>query len=1002
VLSVAPVRSAGGAASYFAKDDYYVGEHSSEVSAWGGLAAAELGLVGEVDKLAFENLLNGRLPDGEQVGDPERRRAGMDLTFSMPKSASVLAYVGGDQRLLDAHMQAVRQTMGWVEKNFAEGRVYTENPKGDPVQTGNLAYAVFQHDTSRKLDPQAHLHVVIANLTKVGERWQALHNDQLWKNNSIIGSVYHAALRTLVEELGYRTELTGKHGQFEVEGVPASVIREFSQRRVEVLAKAAEIGIATPQGRDAVVVRTRDAKVNLEDRGALRAEWGERADGLRFDGQAQVAEAQAQAADSSRGAGGLNAMRQIGSVVAQWAERLSEWLGPGDPLVTTGIARLGMSASQLGAEMAVASAIRILGQREAAFPIHEVSRTALDLGIKGVTIEAVEARVRQLADKGQLVFGKSARSDGAITHVTTPEHIAEERRLLAGIDAGRDIGQPIMAADVAATRLQDKAGERPLGQEQLDAGILALSSSDRVVVIQGVAGAGKTTLISAIAAALGEDGKEVLGLAQANKMVSMLKDEARIPAQTLSSFVNDHLRGAMAGKGEAFETSKASLQDTVLVLDEASLVANKQMNDLVAIANTLGVSRLVMIGDRAQLQPIDAGTAFSLVQAHRPAMARMDVSLRQRTEHMKSVAALTRTGHFGGAFRVLGERVQSAGVDFREAAARKWLELSAEDRTRTALYASGRETRALLNDFVQGGLKAEGTLRGEGLELARIESVNVTREELRYARTYRAGQLLDVSGNARPGGLERGQYRVVEITKTGRVVLRDEDGRRHSFRPDRLDPGDKRESLTLSERETIRIHEGERVRWTANDKARGMFNSAGAEIIGITREGVEVRTSEGVNMLLAHGDRMLSRMGLAYAINMHQAQGMTTDQGIGVMHSAERQLSSQRLTHVMATRVRDDITIFTNDRDQLLRSIEANPGDKASALEQIGEKAVDLPGQADRAAKGAGEAASMRKTDRADPFAIDPASLRVEPEKHGSAPKPQLTHVPEKTIELGL
>ena len=1002
MLSVAPVRSAGGAASYFAKDDYYVGEHSSEVSTWGGLAAAELGLVGEVDKLAFENLLNGRLPDGEQVGDPERRRAGMDLTFSMPKSASVLAYVGGDQRLLDAHMQAVRQTMGWVEKNFAEGRVYTENPKGDPVQTGNLAYAIFQHDTSRKLDPQAHLHVVIANLTKVGERWQALHNDQLWKNNSIIGSVYHAAMRTLVEELGYRTEFTGKHGQFEIEGVPPAVIREFSQRREEVLAKAAEIGIATPQGRDAVVVRTRDAKVNLEDRGALRAEWGERAAGLGFDGQALVAEAKAQAADADRGAGGLNAIRQIGAVVAQWAERLSEWLGPGDPLVTSGIARLGMSASQVGAEMAVASAIRILGQREAAFPIHEVSRTALDLGIKGVTIHAVEARVRQLADKGQLVFGKSGRSDGAVTHVTTPEHIAVERRLLAGIDAGRGSSLPILAADVAATRLQDKAGERPLGQEQLDAGILALASQDRVVVIQGVAGAGKTTLISAMAAALGEDGKQVIGLAQANKMVTMLKDEAGIPAQTLSSFVNDHLRGALAGKGEAFEASKATLQDTVLVLDEASLVANKQMNDLVTIANTMGVSRLMMIGDRAQLQPIDAGKAFSLVQAHRPAMARMDVSLRQRTEHMKSVAALTRTGHFGGAFRVLGERVVNAGVDFREAAARKWLELSAEDRTRTALYASGRETRAFLNDFVQSGLRAEGTLRGEGLELARVESVNVTREELRYARTYRAGQLLDVSGNARPGGLERGQYRVVEITKTGRVVLRDEDGRRHSFRPDRLDPNDKRESLTLSERETIRIHEGERVRWTANDKTRGIFNSAEAEIIAITREGVEVRTSEGVNMLLAHGDRMLSRMGLAFAINMHQAQGMTTDKGIGVMHSAERQLSSQRLTHVMATRVRDDITIFTNDRDQLLRSIEANPGDKASALEHIGEKAVDLPGQANRAAKGASEAASTRTTDRADPFAIDPGSLRVEPEKHGSAPKPQLTHVPEKTIELGL
>lgn len=1000
MLSVASVKSASGAANYFAKDDYYTGEHASEVSAWGGTGAAELGLVGEVNKLAFERLLDGELPDGTRVGQVERRQNGTDLTFSMPKSASVLAYVAGDERLLAAHMQAVRQTMGWVEKNFAEGRVYDSNRKGEPVRTGNLTYAIFQHDTSRRLDPQAHLHVVVANLTRIGEKWQALHNGQLWKNNSIIGSVYHAALRARIEELGYRTELTGKHGQFEIEGVPKDVIREFSQRREEVLAKAAQVGVTSPQGRDAVAINTRDAKVNLEDRGALRAEWRERSAALGFDGNKLMSEAHGRAADTSPWALGVDRVQQVGAIAAALVERVRDWLQPNDPLMTSGIARLAMTAPQVGAEMAVASAIRILGQREAAFPIHEVSRTALDLGVKGVTIEAVEARVQQLAKQGQLIFGKSTRTDGTITHVTTPEHIAEERKLLAGIDAGRGQGQVVVQADVAADRLQANADEHSLGGQQLGAAILALSSTDRVVVIQGVAGAGKTTLISAVAEVAKEQGKQVLGLAQANKMVTMLRDEAGIPAQTVSSFVNEHLRAALAGNGNAYQASRAALKDTVLVLDEASLVATKQMTDLVTVANRLGLDRLVMIGDRAQLQPIDAGKAFSLVQSHGPDMARMDVSLRQRTEHMKAVATLTRSGQFGGAFRVLGERVVSAGVDFREAAARKWLELSAEDRTGTALYASGRETRAFLNDFVQAGLRAENTLKGEGLHLTRIESVNVTREELRYARTYRAGQLLDVTGNARPGGLDRGHYQVVRVSDAGRVTLRDEQGHRHSFRPDGLDPNDKRDSLTLSERETIRIHEGERIRWTANDKARGLYNSAEAQILGISRDGVEIRNAGGEQIVLPHDDKMLARMGLAYAINMHQAQGMTTDQGIGVMHSSERHLSNQRLTHVMATRVRDDITIFTNDRDQLLRGIEANPGDKASALEHIGEKTVESLATTSGGAREAG--ASARPVDRDDPFAIDTASLRVEPEKHGSAPKPQLTHVPEKTIELGL
>lgn len=1000
MLSVASVRSAGGAANYFAKDDYYVGEHASEVSGWGGRGAVELGLSGEVEKQVFEDLLKGKLPDGEQIGDPERRRAGIDLTFSMPKSASVLAYVAGDVRLLAAHMQAVRQTMGWVEKTFAEGRTYVDNPKGDPLRTSHLTYALFQHDTSRKLDPQAHIHVVVANLTKVAGNWQALFNDELWKNNSLIGSVYHAALRTMIEDLGYQTRQTGKHGQFEIEGVPKPVLTAFSQRREDVLAKAAEVGITTPQGRDALVIRTRDAKVNLEDRDGLRAEWGERAAALGFDGKAMVAEAEARAGQGAQKQTAFDSLRQMASVAAQWAESLRVWLRPGDPLVTSGMARLSLSATEVGTEMAVASAIRILGQREAAFPIHEVSRTALDLGIKGVTIEAVEARVQVLADRGQLIFGTSGRPDRSVTHVTTPEHIAEERRLLEGIDAGRGIAGPVLTAGDAATRLQEHSGDRPLSGEQLDAGILALSSSDRTVVIQGVAGAGKTTLISAMAETAKSEGRQVLGLAQANTMVEMLKSDARIEAQTVSSFVNQHLRAALAGQGEAFEASRAALKDTMLVLDEASLVANKQMNDLVTIANRLGLDRLVMIGDRAQLQPIDAGKAFTLIQQHRPAMAQLDVSHRQRSEHMKAVASLTRGGHFKDAFEVLGERVVSSGADFREVAARKWLELSAEDREKTALYASGRGTRAHLNALVQDGLKAEGSLRGEGLAISRLESVNLTREEMRYAGNYRSGQVLEVIGRDCPAGLERGTYDVVGVSAKGVVSLRDTEGKRIRFRPDRLDPNDKRDHLALSERETLRLHEGDRIRWTANDKARGLFNSASADVVAITRNGVEVRTSEGVNIVLAHGDRMLSRLGLAYAINMHQAQGMTTDQGIGVMHSAERHLSNQRLTHVMATRVRDDLTIYTNDRDALLRSIQANPGDKASALELAGASAFPNQSPAPEGLRKSPSPSSA--ADRADQFAIDIKTLRGERAKPEVGQKPALTHVPEKTIELGL
>jgi conjugative relaxase-like TrwC/TraI family protein len=262
MLSVASVKSASGAAEYFAKDDkhpadYYVGDGGSgpgggsgeggggnggdtgrggvantERTGWEGKGAELLGLSGEVTKDAFEKILNGELPNGDKIGQVQNRQSGIDLTFSMPKSASILALVSGDERILNAHWSAVKETMSWVEGKFAEGRTYERTKSGEPVKTGNLVYAMFAHDTSRALDPQAHIHVVIANLTRMANgAWQALHNGQLWKNNSVIGAAYHAAFREKLAELGYQSRITGKHGQFEINGVTKEAIDEFRDPR---------------------------------------------------------------------------------------------------------------------------------------------------------------------------------------------------------------------------------------------------------------------------------------------------------------------------------------------------------------------------------------------------------------------------------------------------------------------------------------------------------------------------------------------------------------------------------------------------------------------------------------------------------------------------------------------------------------------------------------------------------------------------------------------------
>ena len=972
MLSVASVKSASGAANYFAKDDYYTAEHSSEATVWGGLGAAEVGLKGEVTKEAFEKILNGELPSGEKVNQVENRRSGVDLTFSMSKSASVLAYVAGDERILAAHMTAVKNTMTWVEQKFAEARTYERFKSGEAVRTGNLIYAAFQHDTSRSLDPQGHIHVLVASMTKTASGvWQALRNDALWKNNTTIGAAYHAQFRAELGKLGYETEVTGKHGQFEIKGVPKAVIDAFSQRRTDIVAKAAELGITNPKQIDRITTNTRDAKLNVEDRQALRDDWKARAAELGFDGKALVAQAEARAEGARQDTKG-HTLDRARETLSGIASALGEMFKPKDPLVSSGLERLGLSAVDMRAQHAVASAIRIHAQREAAFSIPDVTQTALNLGLKGVTAEQIDNRVSQLIREEKLLPGKSDRIDGVITHVTTPEALATERGILAAIESGKGAVSPIVAPDKVLDRLNAASGDKELNAGQLAAATLILTSNDRVVAVQGVSGAGKSTMLSSVARNAEQEGRKVIGLALMKATADRLGSETGIETRTVSSFVHSYARHALAGQGTGYNGARAELAGTVLVLDEASMVGSDQMKHVVGIANALGVDRLALIGDRQQITAVDAGKAFAIAQEGGVSMARMDENLRQRTEQLRTVAALTNRGAVREAMQVLDDKV-IANPEHVKAAAEHWLKLTPEEREATAMFSSGRKARAELNLRIQDGLATEGTLKGEGVEIGVLDKVNHTREELRYAQTYKAGQVVDLRYAVKELGLPRGTFDVIGVDAKGRVQVMI-GNRVRTFDPQRISPTDKTDVMQLAQREQIKLHEGDKIRWTQNDKDRGLNNNDVARVLSADRNGIKVEGLDGRVHELKAGDPMMERISLAYALNMHAAQGITADTAVAVMSHKESNLSNQRLFNVTVTRVRDDIRLFTDDREKLTSAIERNEGNKTSALETVGELSVD-PG---RHAAGPGGG----KTGPDTPFNPEvPADLDRGPER---------------------
>ena len=240
VASIGKIASPSQGVTYYERDGYYARDDPAhkEASAWAGKGAETLGLSGPVDPDAFRTVLEGKVPDGPQLGKRGKdgtihHRPGRDVTLSAPKSVSLAALVGGDDRVIAAHDAAVSHTLTWIEKNAVETRMQ-DKATGTMVRAGGqkMVASTFRHDTSRNLDPQLHTHCVIANMVQ-GEdgKWRTMVDDGLYGGKMTIGAIYRAELARSLKDFGYRIEKTHTDGRFEIAGVPRKVIEAFSTRR---------------------------------------------------------------------------------------------------------------------------------------------------------------------------------------------------------------------------------------------------------------------------------------------------------------------------------------------------------------------------------------------------------------------------------------------------------------------------------------------------------------------------------------------------------------------------------------------------------------------------------------------------------------------------------------------------------------------------------------------------------------------------------------------------
>ena len=242
VVSIGAIASAAQGVSYYENDGYYSRDDPEHLkaSAWAGKGAEALGLSGAVDPDVFSDVLEGTVPDGsgQRLGRRQKdgsidHRPGRDLTFSAPKSVSLVALLGDDARVAAAHDAAVGRTLAWLEETTVQTRMKVpETGRLEHVGGQKTVAATFRHDTSRNLDPQLHTHAVLANMVQ-GEdgKWRTMSNESLYRRQKLIGMVYRSELARELHGLGYGVEKTHADGRFEIAGVPRAAIDAFSNFR---------------------------------------------------------------------------------------------------------------------------------------------------------------------------------------------------------------------------------------------------------------------------------------------------------------------------------------------------------------------------------------------------------------------------------------------------------------------------------------------------------------------------------------------------------------------------------------------------------------------------------------------------------------------------------------------------------------------------------------------------------------------------------------------------
>jgi conjugative relaxase-like TrwC/TraI family protein len=550
MIATAPVKNVG----YYedlASEDYYL-QGGEPPGVWFGQNAMALGLEGKIEKEHFSNLMQGLSPNGKknltQNAGSKNRVAAYDNVFSPSKSVSIAwASASPDERqkIQEAHDIAVKAALAFIEGHAAYTR---RGHNGEQLEKlSGLVIGTYQHSTSREQDMHLHTHAVVLNL---GQRedgsWGSIVGRFLYTWRVSASAIYQCQLAKEIKALGYYTELATDGKSFNIIGIPQPICVHFSKRskKIEEEMKKFGPGARASALGDKIARYTREKKLDI-DRPALFSKWQRKLVTL-----------------------GLNA---------------SELKHPKETQPTR---------TETVENFDVESLLNRLTEKSSVFREHELYREAALLALQ----------TGNSSNQAQLLAQKSFRDERLISldFDAKNNELFSTKYILAAENEMTKLAKELRSSSfgfcvLEKTVIQEcNAQPFPISEEQKESAFESCLSN-LLSIIQGSAGAGKTTLMKVVVDIHQRLGSKVIGAANTKAAALNLEEQTKIQGYTIARLLG------------LLDSSKPPVgKDDVLIVDEAGQLGTFQLLALMQHAKRLEF-KLLLVGEDKQLDAIQHG-----------------------------------------------------------------------------------------------------------------------------------------------------------------------------------------------------------------------------------------------------------------------------------------------------------------------------------------------------------------------------------------------------------